>query len=459
MKIKSTAFVFAAVAAVAGLSEAAEVVSPLLSGFHPDPSVTRGADGAYYLVTSTFMWSPGLPVYRSDDFRSWSRVGHALPDISAVIEPGDEFTDDDGVWAPTIRFHGGTYYVAFAFHGKEFRNYLTTARNPAGPWTKPVHVKAADGGIDPSLFFDDDGKVYWTATMPARKPNREGHIEIYVQEIDLASGQLVGRREYVTDGVFPGAQWAEGPHVYKKDGVYRLVIAEGGTDFNHAATALKSKSVWGPYLPQKSNPLVTRRDRGKESPLQATGHSDIVEARDGGLYAVFLGKRPIGADRRVTLGRETFACRAEWKDGELAYDDAHLIEGRVVTPEEECIVKAKGRAFRVRRLRGFAFDETLAEAKKGDGLVLWRSAHGYILVERRADGIHFVVSDAEGLHERGFVSLGDGERVTLRLSSGDGLSVRAYAGKELLGEVSTACVSESGKHTHFNGLGIGRTAK
>ena len=97
MKIKSTLFVFAAVAAVAGLSEAAEVVSPLLSGFHPDPSVTRGADGAYYLVTSTFMWSPGLPVYRSDDFRTWSRVGHALPDIASVIEPGDEFTDDDGV--------------------------------------------------------------------------------------------------------------------------------------------------------------------------------------------------------------------------------------------------------------------------------------------------------------------------------------------------------------------------
>ena len=297
----------AALAAFAVLTAFAGEVSPLLSGFHPDPSVTRGADGAYYLVTSTFMWSPGLPVYRSDDFRSWSRVGHALPDIAAVIEPGDEFTDDDGVWAPTIRFRDGTYYMTFTFHGREFRNYLTTAKDPAGPWTKPVHVKAADGGIDPSLFFDDDGKVYWTATMPARKPNREGHIEIYLQEIDLASGQLVGRREYVTDGVFPGAQWAEGPHVYKKDGVYRLVIAEGGTDFNHAATALKSKSVWGPYLPQKSNPLVTRRDRGKESPLQATGHSDIVEAREGGLYAVFLGKRPIGEDRRVTLGRETFA--------------------------------------------------------------------------------------------------------------------------------------------------------
>ena len=145
-----------------------------------------------------------------------------------------------------------------------------------------------------------------------------------------------------------------------------------------------------------------------------------------------------------------------------------LLLGRVVTPEEECIVKAKGRAFRVRRLRDFAFDETLADAKDGDGIVLWRSACGYILVERRADGVHLVVSDAEGLHERGFVSLGDhergfaphvGERVTLRLSSGDGLSVRAYAGKELLGEVSTACVSESGKHTHFNGLGIGRTER
>ena len=166
----------AALAAFAVLTTFAGEVTPLLSGFHPDPSVTRGADGAYYLVTSTFMWNPGIPVYRSDDFRSWSRVGHALPDIASVIEPGDEFTDDDGVWAPTIRFHGGTYYVAFAFHGKEFRNYLTTAKDLAGPWTKPVHVKAADGGIDPSLFFDDDGaNTSPTASSPGRS-GRRGRI-------------------------------------------------------------------------------------------------------------------------------------------------------------------------------------------------------------------------------------------------------------------------------------------
>ena len=141
------------------------------------------------------------------------------------------------------------------------------------------------------------------------------------------------------------------------------------------------------------------------------------------------------------------------------YDDAHLVAGRVVTPEEECLVKANGRAFLVRRLKRFAFDETLADAKEGDGLVLWRSAHGYVLVERCADGVQLVVSDAEGLHRTLSVGSGRGECVSLRLVSRDGLTVGAYAGEELIGEVSTVCVSDAGMHTKFNGLGIGRTQR
>ena len=151
---------------------------PLLSGFHPDPSVCLGHDGAYYLTTSTFMWRPGLPIYRSDDFREWSLVGHAVADFSGLLsdeeasnikhQTSNSLHDDDGVWAPTIRYNDGTYYLVFTFHGKTSRNYLMTAKDPSGPWSTPVHIKEADGGIDPSLFFDDDGKCYWTANTTAR---------------------------------------------------------------------------------------------------------------------------------------------------------------------------------------------------------------------------------------------------------------------------------------------------
>ena len=162
---------FAMIAALAGVCT--EAPKPLLPGFHPDPSVCLGHDGAYYLVTSTFMWRPGLPIYRSENFRDWSFAGHALEPQYTSVDSNAEgcgpLSGDDGVWAPTIRFRHGTYYIAFTYSGNGFRNYLTTAKDPAGPWTEPVHVEGADGGIDPSIFFDDDGKAYWTQNVPARE--------------------------------------------------------------------------------------------------------------------------------------------------------------------------------------------------------------------------------------------------------------------------------------------------
>ena len=410
---------------------------PLLPGFHPDPSVCLGHDGAYYLVTSSFMWRPGLPIYRSENFREWSLVGHVVQDFKSLMT-GEETAnfsllttnslhDDDGVWAPTIRYNDGTYYVVFTFHGKNSRNYLTTAKDPAGPWTTPVHIKEGDGGIDPSIFFDDDGKCYWCQESTARKQEWRGHTEIWVQELDLAAGKLVGRKEYISSGVFPNAKNTEGPHIYKIQGEYLLIHAEGGTSFDHAATAKKSKSVWGPYKPTRYNPLVTRRDRGKTSPLQATGHADLVKVPNTGKavhYAVFLGKRTIGEDGRVSLGRETFACPALWRDGDLIFQDERLIEGRVVTPEEECETILPGA--KIRRVRDIVFDETI-EAKEGEAMILYRSMDGNIILE------------------------GPGK---LRMVSTDGLTVKCYRNDELVKEVSTAELMKH--HTRFNGLGIGK---
>ena len=410
--------------------DTSEKITPpaLLSGFHPDPSVCLGHDGAYYIVTSSFMWRPGLPIYRSEDFRAWSLVGHAVADFRDLQKADEtELHDDDGVWAPTIRYNDGTYYLVFTFHGQKSRNYLTTAKDPTGPWTPPVHIKEADGGIDPSLFFDDDGKVYWCQEATARKQEWRGHTEIWVQEIDLAQARLVGRREYISSGVFPNAKNTEGPHIYKMGKTYVLVHAEGGTSFDHAATAKKAQSVWGPYTPMRTNPLVTRRDRGKDSPLQATGHADLVKMKDGGkeqYYAVFLGKRPIGADGRVILGRETFACPALWRDGDLIFQDERLIAGEVVTPEEECETVLPGA--KIRRVRNFTFDETI-NAQVGEAMILYRSADGNI-------------------------TLGGPGR--LRMASDDGLTVKCYRDGELVKEVSSKQLMRH--HTRFNGLGIGK---
>ena len=419
-----------------GLCAVEPAPNPLLSGFHPDPSVCAGHDGAYYLTTSTFMWRPGLPIYRSEDFRTWSLVGHVVPDFCGLMsddetsnfkhQTSNTLHDDDGVWAPTIRYNDGTYYVVFTFHGKNSRNYLTTAKEPAGPWTKPVHIKEGDGGIDPSIFFDDDGKCYWCQESTARKQEWRGHTEIWVQELDFEQMKLVGRREYISSGVFQNAKNTEGPHIYKMGKTYVLLHAEGGTSFDHAETAKFAKSIWGPYTPTRTNPLVTRRDRGKDSPLQATGHADLVpmKGKNGYYYAVFLGKRPIGEDGRAILGRETFACPALWRDGDLVFQDERLIAGEVVSPEEECETVLSGA--KIHRVRDFKFDETI-DAKEGEAMILYRSADGNITLE------------------------GPGK---LRMVSTDGLTVKCYRNGELVKEVSTTELQKH--HTRFNGLGIGK---
>ena len=248
-----------------------------------------------------------------------------------------------------------------------------------------------------------------------------------MQELDLDAGKLVGRREYISSGVFPNAKNTEGPHIYKMGGEYLLIHAEGGTSFDHAATAKKSKSVWGPYKPTRYNPLVTRRDRGKDSPLQATGHADIVKVPNASkalYYAVFLGKRPIGEDRRVILGRETFACPALWRDGDLIFQDERMISGEVITPEEECEALIPG--MKIRRVRDVIFDETI-EAKEGEAMILYHSKDAKIVLD------------------------GPGK---LRMTSDDGLTIKCYRDGELVKEVSSDVLC--GRHTRFNGLGVGK---
>ncbi len=289
--------------------------NPILAGFHPDPSITRAGD-RFYLVTSTFAFFPGIPVFESADLVHWKQIGNVIHRPSQLDFDGLGMSR--GVFAPTIEYHDGIFYVANTAVDSG-GNFIAMARNPAGPWSDP-HWLPGIGGIDPSLFFDDDGRVYLLNNdAPKEKPRYEGHRAIWMQELDLAKMTPVGPREVLIDGgVDPSSNpiWIEGPHIFKRDGWYYLNCAEGGTGPQHSQVILRSRKVWGPYAPYAGNPILTQRDlpADREHPVTNAGHADLVEGPDGRWWATFLASRNYKQSHYNT-GRETFLLPVEWKDG------------------------------------------------------------------------------------------------------------------------------------------------
>ena len=283
---------------------APSAVQPLLSGGNPDPTVCRVGD-EYYIVTSSFSLSPGLPVYRSTDMVNWEVISHAWRESWPCKTP------DDGIWAPTLRHHDGVFYLTVTWHDgfKKAENYLLTARDPAGPWSKPMKIDAKTG-IDGSLFFDGEDAWYLSNQQPSKQKWR-GHCQIWMQRIDLETGRLFGDKHVLTDGFGEGAAFAEGPHLYKIGGKYLLLHAQGGTAWGHMEIALVSDCVTGPYVHVAGNPVLTAKDWGRSSPLQAFGHADLVQMPDGEWRAVFLGMRMADEGKKCPLGRETFSCRVD----------------------------------------------------------------------------------------------------------------------------------------------------
>jgi alpha-N-arabinofuranosidase len=289
------------------------VRNPILPGCYPDPSVCRVGD-TYYLVTSTFEYLPGLPVFRSTDLAHWEQVGHAIDrpgmlDFSGIASSG-------GLYAPTLRYHDGLFWLVCTLvdQNDDTRggNFLLTAEDPAGPWSDPVWLGVA--GIDPSLFFDDDGRAWVQGTRLAEDPEWFHQTEVWVRELDLGRRTLVGPEHVVWTGAVRGAVWAEAPHLYKIDGSYYLLAAEGGTEFHHAVSVARSASVTGPYEGYKGNPVLTHRDLGHGADVVGAGHADLVQAPDGGWWAVLLAMRPYGG-YHYNLGRETFLVPVGWEDG------------------------------------------------------------------------------------------------------------------------------------------------
>ena len=292
--------------------------NPVLAGFYPDPSAVRVGDD-FYLVTSTFGYYPGLPVFHSRDLVSWQQIGNAI-DRPTQLDYGDNEELTRGLFAPSISYHDGVFYIVNTCFYCDRGNYLVTTRNPAGAWSDPVWLGFS--GIDPSLFFDDDGRAWMLNNdIPDGKLRYEGHRAIWLQQYDVASRKMIGPRTVLVDGGADPAskpEYVEGPHLFKREGWYYLTAAEGGTGDMHAEMVWRSKAVGGPYAPFPGNPSLTQRDLdpNRPDPVTSTGHAQYIRLKDGTWWAVFLATRPYRGDQyKYNLGRETFLLPVTWNDG------------------------------------------------------------------------------------------------------------------------------------------------
>ena len=266
--------------------------NPVIPGFYSDPSVCRVGED-YYLVTSSFEYFPGVPVFHSKDLVNWEQIGHC-------IDRKEQLPDGLNILAANIQYHDGTYYMITTnfITWKSWGNFFVTAKNPAGPWSDPVRINKLVG-IDPDLFFDDDGRVYVISSP------------FVLHEIDLETGDLIGQGRRLWYGT--GGRNAEGPHIYKKDGFYYLMAAEGGTEEAHGETIARATSIWGPYINHKDNPILTHcNEAGSGLEIQGVGHADMIQAHDGSWWMILHGYRTIASTPQHILGRETCLVPVVW---------------------------------------------------------------------------------------------------------------------------------------------------
>jgi len=311
---------------------AQKFINPILSGFYPDPSICRVEDD-FYLVNSTFAYFPGIPVFHSNDLVHWKQIGSAIDRPGQLCYEGHKISQ--GLFAPTIRYNRGIFYILCTLINTG-GNFIITAKNPQGPWSDPVWLEGADG-IDPSIFFDDNGQVWYCGTHPAPEGEKySGNYEIYIQEINpslLTAGKnpLTGKSTGIWRGALRDVIWPEGPHIYKINGLYYLLHAEGGTGTDHAVCVARAKKIEGPWEGKKSNPILTHRHLGKKAEIINVGHADIVDDPEGNWWMVLLASRPFYGV--CPLGRETFLVPVIWENDWPCVDsNSGLVENAFPMP-------------------------------------------------------------------------------------------------------------------------------
>ena len=316
--------------------------NPILRGFNPDPSIVRVGDD-YYIATSTFEWYPGVQIHHSRDLVHWRLLTRPLRRASQLDMRGDP--DSCGIWAPCLTHHDGLFYLIYTDvkrYGRsstpgaagaslrDFHNYLVTSPRIDGAWSDRIYLNSS--GFDPSLFHDDDGRKYLVNMLWDHRPAQNRFAGIVLQEYSAAEQRLVGERQLIFTGTPIG--FTEAPHLYKRDGWYYLLTAEGGTGWGHAVTMARSRTIAGPYELHPDVYILTARDR-PDAPLQRAGHADLVDTPAGQTYMVYLCGRPIPNRGRCTLGRETAIQPMAWgDDGWLrTIDGAGIPHVEVPAPE------------------------------------------------------------------------------------------------------------------------------
>lgn len=293
--------------------------NPILAGFYPDPSICR-VSSDYYLVTSSFSYFPGIPIFHSKDLANWKQIGHVMDRPEQLDLDG--LGVSRGIFAPAIRYNDGVFYVTCTLVDKG-GNFVVTSKKAAGPWSNPVWIPQING-VDPSMFFDENGKAYiiYNSIPPDDKPLYNGHRTLRMYEFDVANLKVTGDEIVLVNGGVDLSKkpiWIEAPHIFQKDGFYYLIAAEGGTGDQHSEVVFRSKNVTGPYIPYERNPILTQRhlDPKRKNPITSTGHADFVETASGEWWAVFLGCRPYPPyeENYYNTGRETFLAPVKWKDG------------------------------------------------------------------------------------------------------------------------------------------------
>lgn len=305
-----------------------EFYTPILQGCYPDPAITRKGDD-YYMVCSSFAMFPGVPIFHSKDLVNWTDLGGVLNDVTQ-FNPHDTGISA-GVYAPGITYnpHNDTFYMIVTAFSGGLNNIIVKTKDPKKGWGNPI--KLGFGGIDPCIFFDDDGKGYivHNDAPDNGKERYNGHRVIKVWEYDVENDKVIpGTDKIIVDGGVDPAKnpiWIEAPHLYKKDGKYFLMCAEGGTGGNHTEVIFKSDSPKGPFIPAPSNPILTQRffPRDRANKVDWAGHADLVKGPGDKYYGVFLAVRP-NEKNRVNTGRETFILPVDWS-GEFPVFENGLI--------------------------------------------------------------------------------------------------------------------------------------
>lgn len=288
-------------------------INPILSGYYPDPTITRVGDD-YYLVNSSFAHFPGLPIFKSKDLVNWVQIGNAIDRPSQLDFIGRRTSE--AVFAPDISWHDGVFYIVNTCVACR-NNFVITATDPAGPWSDPIWLPFE--GIDPSIYWEGDKAYIVNNRAPDEPPRYDGHRAIWIQEYDWRAGKMVGPSTQLINGgvdISKKPVWIEGPHIFRKDGYYYLTAAEGGTSVNHSQVVLRSKKLRGPYLPYADNPILTQRDMdpNRPDPIGSAGHAKLIQTQKGDWWATFLAVRPYEGDL-YNIGRETFLLPVTWKNG------------------------------------------------------------------------------------------------------------------------------------------------